>query len=33
MVVYVAKYNLVVIIVSCLDVCCVLTVHNIWWRN
>jgi hypothetical protein len=25
----VAKYNLIVIIASCLDVCCVLTVHNI----
>jgi hypothetical protein len=23
-----AKYNLIVIIASCLDVCCVLTVHN-----
>ena len=26
---HVAKYNLIVIIASCLDVCCVLTVHNI----
>jgi len=25
---HVAKYNLIVIIASCLDVCCVLTVHN-----
>jgi len=24
-----AKYNLIVIIASCLDVCCVLTVYNI----
>ena len=24
-----AKHNLIVIIASCLDVCCVLTVHNI----
>ena len=26
---HVAKYNLIVTITSCLDVCCVLTVHNI----
>jgi len=26
---HVAKYDLIVIIASCLDVCCVLTVHNI----
>ena len=26
---HVAKCNLIVIIASCLDVCCVLTVHNI----
>ena len=26
---HVVKYNLIVIIASCLDVCCVLTVHNI----
>ena len=26
---HVAKYNLIVIIASCLDVCCVLTVHNV----
>jgi len=26
---HVFKYNLIVIITSCLDVCCVLTVHNI----
>jgi len=26
---HVAKYNLNVIIASCIDVCCVLTVHNI----
>ena len=25
----VAKYNLILIIASCLDVCCVLTIHNI----
>jgi len=29
---HVAKYNLIVIIASCLDVCCVLTVHNIWYK-
>jgi len=28
----VAKYNLIVIIASCLDVCCVLTVHNILYK-
>jgi uncharacterized protein YutE (UPF0331/DUF86 family) len=27
-----AKYNLILIIASCLDVCCVLTVHNILYR-
>jgi len=26
---HVAKYNLIVIIASCPDVCCVLTIHNI----
>ena len=26
---HVAKYNLIVIIASCLEACCVLTVHNI----
>ena len=26
---HVAKYNLIIISASCLDVCCVLTVHNI----
>ena len=25
---HVAKYNLIVIIASCLDICCVLTAHN-----
>jgi len=30
---HVAKYNLAVIIVSCLDVCCVLTVHNILHKS
>ena len=30
---HVVKYNLIVIIVSCLDVCCVLTVHNIYYKN
>ena len=30
---YVDKYNLIVIIASCLDVCCVLTVHNILYKN
>jgi len=29
---YVAKYNLIVIIASCLDVCCLLTVHNILYE-
>ena len=29
---YVAKYNLIVIIASCLDICCVLTVHNILYK-
>ena len=29
---HVAKYNLIVIIASCLDVCCVLTVHNILYK-
>jgi len=29
---HVAKYNLTVIIASCLDVCCVLTVHNILYK-
>jgi len=29
---HVAKYNLTVIIVFCLDVCCVLTVHNILYK-
>ena len=28
----VAKYNLIVIIASCLDVCRVLTVHNILYK-
>ena len=30
---HVAKYNLIVIIASCLDVCCVLTVHNILYKS
>jgi len=30
---HVAKYNLIVITASCLDVCCVLTVHNILYKN
>jgi len=30
---HVAKYNLIVIIASYLDVCCVLTVHNILYKN
>jgi len=30
---HVAKYNLIVIITSCLDVCCVLTVHNILYKK
>jgi len=29
---HVAKYNLLVIIASCLDVCCVLTVHSISYK-
>ena len=29
---HVAKYNLIVIIASCLDVCCVLKVHNILYK-
>jgi len=29
---HVAKYNLLVIIASCLDVCCVLTVHNTLYK-
>ena len=29
---YLAIYNLIVIIASCLDVCCVLTVHNILYN-
>jgi len=29
---HVAKYNLIVIIASCLDVCCVLTAHNILYK-
>ena len=29
---HVAKYNLLVIIASCLDVCCVLTVRNILYK-
>jgi len=29
---HVAKYNLLVIIASCLDVCFVLTVHNILYK-
>ena len=29
---YVAKYNLIVIIASCLDVFCVLTVYNILYK-
>jgi len=29
---HVAKYNLILIIASCLDVCCVLTVHNILYK-
>jgi len=29
---HVAKYNLIVIITSCLDVCCVLPVHNILYK-
>ena len=30
---YIAKYNLIVIIASCLNVCCVLTVQNILYRR
>ena len=30
---HVAKYNLIVIIASCLDVCCVLTVQNILYKS
>ena len=30
---HVAKYNLIVIIASCLDVCCVLTVRNILYKS
>jgi len=30
---HVAKYNLIVIIASCLDVCCVLTVYNILYNR
>jgi len=30
---HVAKYNLIAIIASCLDVCCVLTVHNIIYKE
>jgi len=29
---HVAKYNLIVIIASCLDACCVWTVHNILYK-
>ena len=29
---HVANYNLTVIIASCLDVCCVLTVHNMLYK-
>jgi len=29
---HVVQYNLIVIIASCLDVCCVLTVHNILYN-
>jgi len=29
---HVAKYNLIVIIASCLNVCCVLTVQNILYK-
>ena len=29
---HVAKYNLIVIIASCLDVCCVLTVHSTLYK-
>jgi len=29
---HVAKYNLIVIIATCLDVCCVLTVRNVLFR-
>ena len=29
---HVAKYNLIVIIASCFDVCCVLIVHNILYK-
>ena len=29
---HVAKYNLIIIIASCLDVCCVLTVQNILYK-
>jgi len=29
---HVAKYNLIVIIASCLDVCCVLMVHNMLYK-
>ena len=30
---HVAKYNLIVITASCLDVCCVLTVHNMLHKS
>ena len=30
---HVAKYNLIVIIASCIDVCYVLTVHNISYKS
>jgi len=29
---HVAKYNLIVIIASCLDACCVLMVHNVIYK-
>ena len=29
---HVAKYNLIVIIASCLDACCVLTMYNILYK-
>ena len=29
---HVAKYNVILIIASCLDVCCVLTVRNVLYK-
>jgi hypothetical protein len=30
---HVAKYHLILIIASCLDVCCLLTVHNLLYKT